>query len=372
MVTSEHLTNNRLTSSCLTTTCLTVMAYRDLQVAADFTDAQWDEFIRQARRAKVLARLAILLKASDVWRLVPEVAKLHLESAIVSADALKRTVVWEIYQISKALHKNKVPCVYLKGVAYHLAGLPTGVGRIYNDIDFMVPKDNIQEIEHRLNLYGWKSTTTSKYDQSYYRRWMHEIPPLKHISRGSVIDLHHAILPETAALKPDSALLLAATETISFRQASYRVLSPMDMVLHSATHLFHDGELEHGLRDLMDLDSLFTHFSNKPGFWEGIVARSEQLQLSLPLYYATKYCNAILATDIPIFVLEKLHGIYGHRRNNRLMDLLFEHALMPDHKSCQRPLTPVARFLLYIRAHYLRMPIRLLIPHLLRKAFVKD
>jgi hypothetical protein len=33
------------------------------------------------------------------------------------------------------------------------------------------------------------------------------------------------------------------------------------MVLHSATHLFYDGELNHGLRDLVDLDDLLRHFS---------------------------------------------------------------------------------------------------------------
>ncbi|MFV2055526.1 MAG: nucleotidyltransferase family protein [Thiohalomonadales bacterium] len=367
----DRLTTSKLNVARLKTSCLTVSVYRNVQAAENFSDRQWDEFIRQARQAKVLARLALMLRSSEVWSCVPGVAKLHLESAIVSAAALKRTVVWEINQISHALQKNKVPCVYLKGVAYHLAQLPAGDGRIYNDIDFMVPKKNIQEIEHRLNLYGWKSTMESKYDQTYYRRWMHEIPPLKHVSRGSVIDLHHAILPETAALKPDSQLLLATTETVVFAETQYLVLSPVDMVLHSATHLFHDGELEHGLRDLMDLDSLFSHFGNKEGFWDSIVKRSVKLQLSLPLYYAVTHCKAILSSQIPDAIVESLHAMYGHRMHNRLMGYLFKYALMPDHKSCRRAATALSRLLLYIRAHYLRMPLRLLIPHLFHKAFIK-
>jgi hypothetical protein len=44
-------------------------------------------------------------------------------------------------------------------------------------------------------------------------------------------------------------------------------------------------------------------------------------------------------------------------------------ALRPNHPSCDGPWTPLARWLLYVRAHWLRMPLRLLLPHLLRKAW---
>jgi len=42
---------------------------------------------------------------------------------------------------------------------------------------------------------------------------------------------------------------------------------------------------------------------------------------------------------------------------------------LPDHPSCADVFTPVARWLLFLRGHYLRMPLRLLIPHLTRKAW---
>jgi hypothetical protein len=52
-----------------------------------------------------------------------------------------------------------------------------------------------------------------------------------------------------------------------------------------------------------------------------------------------------------------------------VMDALFDRALMPDHSTCSDRFTPTARWLLYVRAHYLRMPLRLLVPHLVRKAW---
>jgi len=105
----------------------------------------------------------------------------------------------------------------------------------------------LPEVEAALMLQGWATTHHNSYDQRYYRRWMHELPPLRHVTRATVLDVHHAILPETARLKPDSAKLLAASVPAQ-SDARFRVLAPADMVLHSATHLLHDEELRHGLR----------------------------------------------------------------------------------------------------------------------------
>jgi len=50
------------------------------------------------------------------------------------------------------------------------------------------------------------------------------------------------------------------------------------------------------------------------------------------------------------------------------MDALFVPALYPAHPSCDIALTGLARWALYVRAHYLRMPWHLPLPHLARKA----
>ena len=55
----------------------------------------------------------------------------------------------------------------------------------------------------------------------------------------------------------------------------------------------------------------------------------------------------------------ELHTTTVHRRINRCRIV----AASAD------ALTAAARWLLYVRAHYLRMPLHLLLPHLLRKSF---
>ena len=45
-------------------------------------------------------------------------------------------------------------------------------------------------------------------------------------------------------------------------------------------------------------------------------------------------------------------------------------ALRPNHPECASAGTAMARWFLYVRSHYLRMPVHILVPHLVRKAYM--
>ena len=59
----------------------------------------------------------------------------------------------------------------------------------------------------------------------------------------------------------------------------FRIFAPEALVLHSAAHLFQDGDFAGGLRDLIDQDDLLRHFGSQPGFWNRLVARANELEL---------------------------------------------------------------------------------------------
>jgi hypothetical protein len=327
----------------------------------------WDLLIRQARRTNLLARLRCTLDDAGLLTSCPVQPRDHLESAWIVAEKHAADVRWEMNRIQHALSAIGQPAIVLKGAAYILAGLPTARGRIFGDIDILVPKARLAAVERVLFGHGWMTTHHNAYDQRYYRQWMHELPPLRHMKRRTVLDVHHAILPQTARLHPETTKLWAAAVAIE-SDPGLKVLAPDDMFLHAATHLFHDGELEHGLRDLVDLDVLLRHFGVDGSFWARLVDRAVELGLTRPLYYALRYTTAILATPVPEPVMATAAVGRPGPFLPPVMDALFYRALAPDHPSCDRPLTAVARWLLYVRSHYLRMPLHLLIPHLARKA----
>ena len=256
----------------------------------------------------------------------------------------------------------------MKGGAYAVAQLPPYKGRLFSDIDLLVPLEAIGNIEKNLMIHGWIGEKQDVYDQRYYRRWMHEIPPLRHIKRGSVIDLHHNILPRTAVACPDASLLLKGA-VIPEIDEEVMVLSPLDRVIHSATHLFYEGELEHGFRDLLDLHDLVAALNNETKL--ALVDRAKQLGLQTPIFYTFRYLQLILNMPGLEKPIQKMLDEGFSLRGIGIMDALFSRALMPDHSSCDDRWTALARWILYVRAHWLRMPWYLLLPHLARKAWMR-
>jgi hypothetical protein len=55
-----------------------------------------------------------------------------------------------------------------------------------------------------------------------------------------------------------------------------------------------------------------------------------------------------------------------------MMDRLFIPAFSTAHHSCHLPGAGLASFALFVRSHWLRMPMHLLLPHLLRKAWMEN
>jgi hypothetical protein len=341
--------------------------YLDPQGAGGLTAADWDALVRVAAAAGLLARLAGQLRQAGAWPAVPQAVAWHLAAAERTAEAHHRSVRWEVRRIAEALGAVDLPFALLKGAAYVAAELPAARGRVFEDVDILVPRARLDEAEAALGVHGWVTTHRHPYDQRYYRRWMHEIPPMEHIHRGTTIDVHHALIPVTAPLQPDSERLWAATEAVP-GWPGLRTLGPEDMVLHACAHLFFDGALENGLRDLMDLDALLRHFGRRPEFWPRLRQRAADMDLLPPLADGLRCSQRLLATPVPPDAVPRPAATGRSRLRVRALDVLYGQGLRPEHPVCGGPVNASARGLLYLRSHLLRMPLRLLLPHLVRKA----
>ena len=255
--------------------------------------ADWDLLLRVARRARVLGRLESDLARAGLLGDIPARAAAHLRAARNVIAHRNTLISWEVNRLLWALKGIDVPLILLKGSAYLLAALPPARGRIFADVDLLVPEERIGEIEERLVERGWFKTQIDPYDDRYYRVWMHEIPPLRHRERGTEIDIHHRLLPKTSHLKSDPEPLFAAARPLA--DPRLRILAPADMVLHALVHLFLEGDPDEGLRlrDLVDVHDLLCHFGQEPGFWVGLGPRARALGFERPLYYGLHHAQRL-------------------------------------------------------------------------------
>jgi hypothetical protein len=331
---------------------------------------EWEVLLGQARQCRLLARLAAHHVDQGWLGAVPDGPRVHLEGGLRLADRQQHEVRWEVDCIARALSHVDAPVVLLKGAAYLMADLPAARGRVFADIDIMVPRDAIDAVENALFAAGWICDEDDPYNQRYYREWMHEIPPLRHVQRNTYIDLHHTITPPTSHFNVDGSMLMRDAQPLP-GYGRLCVLAPRDMVLHSAVHLFAEGEFGHGMRDLLDMNDLLAHFGSRPGYWAELLDRAEALRLQIPLFHALFHLERLFGTKPPQHLVQRVASFGPNAVSRRFMAWGLGLALRPMHPSCETRWSGLARWLLYIRSHALRMPLRLVIPHLVRKSWMR-
>ena len=347
------------------------LAIRKPQAVLDLDDVDLDLVVRLLRRANLLGWLGSALEDSPAASVLPPIAIDHLDSAKVMAEARARLAGWELDRIAWAMRlEPDIELISMKGCTYLLLDLPIAAGRIFADVDLLLAEDDLERAEAVLNHMGWRGMELTPYDDRYYRRWTHELPPLMHVEREVEIDLHHTILPRTARLKPDSRKLIENARDVP--GSPYKVLANEDIVLHAMAHLMFDSDLADKLRDLVDIAGLLERFSSEDEeFWERLLGRAAELDLGRPAYYALRYVKTLLGTAVPDAVLEESRRFAPPRPVGWLMDRLVPQALYPQHPDHPSRRTALSRLLLYMRSHWLRMPPWLLAYHLTYKTIVR-
>lgn len=345
-------------------------ALGDPALVRSFTDRQWSDLIADARSANVLGALSELLAKAHVAP--AQQAARHLDGARQLSGRQRQSVIWEVHRLQAALGKLGVPVLLLKGAAYVMARETVALGRLFGDIDILVPSQSIEAVERELTINGWVSAKSSTYDQRYYRQWMHEIPPMTHIRRGTVLDVHHTILPLTARHAPDPAQIIARSRPIDVPGiATIRVPCQEDMVIHSITHLVHEGELHNGLRDLRDIDCMLRDFSKQVGFWDRFGQFAAQNDLAQPVLLGLHLARRVFATPIPEAVFADLCAQSDTYRPASWLMAIYSQALRSGRHDGDAAIVKFARWLIYVRAHALRMPLPQLSRHLATKAWMR-
>jgi Uncharacterised nucleotidyltransferase len=333
----------------------------------DWTPRQFETLLRQATHSDLLHRVATVVADHGLLDAVPAGLAGQFDGAQTLLSSHGAEMTREVAFIEKALAEVDAPVVLLKGAAYLMAGLPAARGRVFSDVDILVPKTSLDAVEAALMLGGWAGTHQNAYDQRYYREWMHELPPMVHVRRKTAVDVHHAIAPLTARWRTPSAPLLASAVPLPGRHRLF-VLAPVDMVLHSMVHLLLNDDLSHGQRDVSDLDLLLRHFGQEPGFWAQLPQRAEQLNLRRALHHGLWCVQALMLTPVPESTRRAVAAWGPAPLAARLLQAAWQRALRSPHATVTDAWTPLAMLLLYVRAHWLRMPPLMLAKHLTIKA----
>ncbi len=304
----------------------------------------WTALLAMARAEQLIGTFARQLSGLAV----PAAVRRILEEARINAEYQRRCALWEADCARRALADYPGRVVLMKGTAYAAAGLKASEGRHIGDLDIMVACADLPQVEAMLLTAGWEWVKEDAYDDAYYRDHMHELPPLIHKERDRMIDVHHTILPLTAGPRPDAEVMLADAVELD---NGLHMFNPTDMVIHSAAHLFADGELDGGLRNLWDIHCLLTEFADA-NFWQALKFRARQHQLWPAIRRAARLTHQLYGTEIP------QEWQSWHRQDKWYV------LRLTARDNWGRGTRKFIRLIFYMRSHWLRMPPLMLAQHL--------
>jgi hypothetical protein len=333
---------------------LVCAALRQPQHLSALTPAGWDALVRQARGAGLLARIGCMLDAQGSLDRVPDAPRAHLNAAMTLAEFHRVQAMRELALVHEALASIEVEPVLLGGAAYAAAGLLPGMGRLFTDIDIVVPEGRLAKVEAALLARGWIKGRAAFNNGRSDQQEPDSSPALGQSQRQCVVVVHCAVLAEAvhevaAATGPLGRTRAAEGDT------RFAILDPADMALYVMVHLFHRADLGHALCDLSDLDLLLRHCGRAPDFWTRLEQHARDPVLAKPLHHGLRYTNALLGTPVPPASLKAAAAMGGPLRSV-LSDGIWARALRPRHAVVSDGWTPLALFALRVRARRRRIP----------------
>lgn len=335
-------------------TKLLIRLLRTPERVSEISDEQWNGVVEQGRKTQLLGQLATQFRQAGVFdRVLPAVQR-HLMLAELTAKRRAEAAIWELAGLRRAIDPN-IQVVVLKGCAYEVAGDANAAGRLFSDVDLMVHRHDLDKVQSSLIAVGWKPSRVDAYDLAYYRNWMHEVPPMEHVRRHTVCDLHHAINPPISRdyINPEK-LFDRLVEVLP----GIFVLSPTDRVIHCALHLLQEGEPKKLLRDLFDLHLLLGQHCGSENDKKQLRQRAQDLHVD-------KLVDAAIGASHALFAANP----QGNKHSGWLQACVIRAARDANGKGSF--VGEMAGIVVLAHSHWMKMPMRLLLPHLARKTWLR-
>lgn len=316
----------------------------------------WTQLIHEAREQGLFGSIYCYLQQQHYFSLIPEKVQHHLWSGFVYAEKQKSTLVLELLELEQTFADVSYPCLLVKGAAYRVAGYHFAQGRIFSDIDILVPPSHFEDARLKLQNAGYLEFACSEYDQNYYRRWSHQNPPLTHYIRGAGIDLHHHIFPVSSKENISVEPLISNATALS--GSVFSTPSGPYLFVHAAVHLFYQDESHKLVKDLVDLWQLYQEIRQQHDL-SALVDAAQQTNTQAAVFYALDTLQWLFNVEIDPHSLQGLTKYASPGLRPLLRTMLSGHRVSRS----------IAHQIWFIRGHLLKMGPFTLSYHLIAKSW---
>ena len=272
----------------------------DILKTAISEDISWEDFIATARKEALAELVFHFQKETFGHGLVPEFVRDAIKHEHTITLGRNTVFLENLAELEQAL--AGLDLIVLKGAYLVRSVYATPALRRFSDIDVLVRKADLVEIENRLNETEYRrigeetsnENGDSERDSLVYRRQ----------DGGPGLHIHwHLIKSDTPAYARVELDIDAIWNAATRDEDGRLQMNPVHRVIHLAEHVLHHSY--NRLVLLRDIAEIIDRHGDDFE-WNRLSSDSRACQLSLPVFYALSYIHKKGLLNIPENVLESL------------------------------------------------------------------
>ncbi len=282
------------------------------------SDPEWEDLIHQAIRHLVSPLLYLRLNGSPARSSVPDWVRHRLRLLYLKNGGRNTHLYHELGKVLESFRKNHIPVIALKGA--HLAEKIYGniALRPMNDLDLLVRKEDLKNLEGPLLKLGYHPISQRKQDTGEYHHLVYQLP-----EKEITLEIHWDLIGSRYPFHVDMDGQWKRARPSIIGGVEILVQCPEDLLLHLCLHTTRDLLFETGLKPLWDLYETIRHYE-KTIDWNQVLLRSRQWGIENAVYLILNLTKEILGASVPEEVLKNIRPAdFNHSFTQLAKDQIF-------------------------------------------------
>ncbi|MDA1184682.1 MAG: nucleotidyltransferase family protein [Acidobacteria bacterium] len=255
----------------------------------------WQRLLSLAAAHSVRGLVNQRLTDSSVVSLVPANVQRDLRDAARQTAARMLRAQTQIAELVSGFDTASIPVIALKGVHLARAVYPNQTLRAMQDIDLLVPREDLQSATDIALGLGYTPIRPFTVDQ--------EAAAKSHIARltrpeSLDVEIHWNITAPNVPYSIDPADLWARTVPVDVGRCQLLGLSPEQLLLHLCAHASYQHGFEFGIRSLVDVAATLRRFDAELD-WELVVRQCRAWRWQRGVGVSLSLARELFGADVP-------------------------------------------------------------------------
>ena len=263
----------------------------------------WRKVLHLAERLDTTTLLFTQLAKTGAHLALPFDCSRTLLTAHIGSTARSVRLQRDLTRLVASLAAAGIPVVLLKGAALATAVYDDFPLRPMGDIDLLVERPNVDGARECLLKAGYLPDESAE----WYRANHHHEQPFLSIDKHVTIELHVHIVPPRCSFRIPVEELWERARPVRVGDSAALVLSPEDLIIHTAVHIGSIHLLKGQLKGLIDIAAIARRFEGNLR-WPRLVELAVGYGAVLDVYHCLLLARDYAGAEVPAETLRELRA----------------------------------------------------------------